>query len=102
MDNLKKLIHEYLRQAQLMQVATAKDNQPWACSVYFAFDDSFNLYWISKPDRRHSQEIKENNKIAGTVVLPHTPGDKVRGIQFQGIATELNSQAAKEGMKFLC
>lgn len=72
-----------------MQVATAKDNQPWACSVYFAYDDNLNLFWISTPQRRHSQEIEQNEKVAGTIVLPHTPGDKVRGLQFQGIAKKL-------------
>jgi uncharacterized protein YhbP (UPF0306 family) len=87
--DVKKLIKEYLEKARLMQVVTAKNNQPWACSVYFAYDEKFNLYWISTPQRRHSQEIQENEKVAGVIVLPHTPGDKVRGIQLQGTAKQL-------------
>ncbi len=89
MEDLKTLITEYLKEAKLMQVATSKDGQPWVCSVYFAFDAEFNLYWISSPKRRHSREILENEKVAGTVVLPHNPGDDVRGIQFQGTAKEI-------------
>ena len=76
-----------------MQVATAHDNQPWACTVYFAYDSDWNLYWISTPDRRHSKEIISNDKVAGTIVLSHTPGDKVRGLQFQGIAEEITNPA---------
>ncbi len=98
--DLKKLIHDYLKEAKLMQVATSKDNQPWACSVYFAFDENLYLYWISTPSRRHSEEIRNNAKVAGTIVLPHTPGDKVRGIQFQGTAKELtNKNDAEIAMK---
>ncbi len=88
---IRQLIKEYLNDARLMQVATSKDNQPWACSVYFAFDDEFNLFWISLPSTRHSQELKANQKVAGTIVLPHTPGDAVRGIQFDGVAKELTT-----------
>lgn len=99
--NVKKLIKEYLKKAKLMQVATVKDNQPWACSVYFAFDNSLHLYWISRPTRRHSEEIKNNEKVAGTIVLPHTHGDKVRGLQFQGIAKELkDKKEATLAMKY--
>jgi uncharacterized protein YhbP (UPF0306 family) len=70
--------------------------QPWCCTVYFAVDNSHNLYWISTPDRRHSQEIAQNPKVAGAVVLPHAPGDKVRGVQFQGLAREVGGDEFKE------
>jgi uncharacterized protein YhbP (UPF0306 family) len=100
-EKLKTLIKEYLEKARMMQVVTARDNQPWACTVYFAYDDSLNLYWISSTTRRHSEEIRNNEKVAGTIVLPHTPGDKVRGIQFQGVAKELASkEEAIAGMKW--
>ena len=97
----RKLIEDYLEEAKLMQVATSSENRPWACSVYFAFDDNLNLYWISKTSRRHSNELRENENVAGTIVLPHAPGDKVRGIQFQGIAKELTDSRgeAEVGMK---
>lgn len=96
---IKKLIKDYLNEARLMQVSTAKDNQPWTCSVYFAYDNDLNLYWISTPQRRHSQEIRENEKVAGVIVVPHTPGDKVRGIQFQGVAELLtNSEKIQHAM----
>lgn len=101
METIRKHIEGYLHEARLMQVATARDNQPWACSVYFAYDDKLNLYWISKQTRRHSQEILKNNKVAGTIVLSHTPGDKVHGLQFQGTAQELNEKKdAETAMKY--
>lgn len=98
---VRGLIEDYLKEAKLMQIATSKENQPWACSVYFAYDTLLNLYWVSLPTRRHSQEIVDNSKVAGTIVLPHTPGDKVRGIQFQGVAKELvDKKQIKEAIAF--
>src|SRR5258708_6100239 len=97
-QSLRKFIEDYLENARLMQVATSENNQPWACSVYFACDPSFNLYWISKPERRHSEEIRNNEKVAGTIVLPHNPGDDVRGLQFQGVAKELINKKEIEGV----
>lgn len=89
--DLRKLIQEYLEKARLMQVSTSKDNKPWTCSVYFAYDEDLNLYWISLPTTRHSQELRENEHVAGTIVLPHTPGEDVRGLQFEGVAKEITT-----------
>ena len=98
---LRTLIEDYLKEAKMLQVVTAKGNKPWACTVYFAFDEKLNLYWISRPDRRHSEEIRSNDKVAGVIVLPHTPGDDVRGIQFQGVAKELTGKSeTMQGMKY--
>jgi uncharacterized protein YhbP (UPF0306 family) len=97
--NLRALIVDYLSSAYFMQVATVKDNQPWVCTVHFVSDDQLNLYWISLPSTRHSQELLTNSKVAGTVVLPHAPDDKVRGIQFQGVAEELNGESARPGLE---
>ena len=96
--DLRELITNYLHEARLMQIATAKDNQPWVCNVYFAFDNELNLYWISTPQRRHSQEIEVNGKVAGTIVLPHTPGDKVRGIQFEGVGKSATGDTMQKAM----
>ena len=86
MNNVEKLIKEYLEEASLLQIATSQKNQPWCCTVYFAYDENLNMYWISRPFRRHSVEILTNPHIAGVIVKEHIPGDKVRGIQFEGEA----------------
>jgi uncharacterized protein YhbP (UPF0306 family) len=96
---LRQLVEEYLKEARMMQVATAKDGQPWACTVYFAFDKELNLYWISTPTRRHSLEIENNSKVAGVIVLPHKPGQEVRGIQFEGVAKSLGKKESMNALK---
>lgn len=90
--SLKKLIFEYLDKALLMSLATSVNNQPWVCSVWYAVDEDMNIYWISSTTRRHSHEVLDNKKIAGAIVLPQTPKDAPRGVQFQGIAKMLTEE----------
>lgn len=92
--DLKKLIEDYLKEAKLMQLATCKDGKPWICSVWYVHDENWNLYFISRKNRRHSLELKENPHIAGTIVFPHTKGsgEKVRGLQFEGEAFETKGE----------
>lgn len=96
--DLRALVQDYLVKAQMMHIATSRDHQPWIATVYFAPDIDMNLYWMSRASRRHSQEIAENPKVAGTIVLPHNYGDKVRGLQFEGIAKQLSDGDAQKGI----
>ncbi|MCL4418874.1 pyridoxamine 5'-phosphate oxidase family protein [Patescibacteria group bacterium] len=92
MKDVKKLIRDYLEEAKLMQLATSADNQPWTCSVWFGFDEDLNIYWFSSTTRRHSREVVKNPKVSAAIVLPHTPKDKPRGLQLQGIAEQITSK----------
>lgn len=68
----------------MAQLATSANGQPWVCSVYYVVDDELNLYWLSFPNRRHSQEIGKNNKVAITIaVKTDLP---VVGLQAEGAA----------------
>jgi uncharacterized protein YhbP (UPF0306 family) len=93
MPDVKQLIVDYLKEATLMQLATSVNAQPWVCNVWFAADEELNIYWLSIKDRRHSKEVLQNNKVAGTVALPiFKPVDKPRCVQFQGVASVLTDQ----------
>lgn len=91
-DKLEKLIREYLDKGALMQVATANGSQPWLCNVWYSYDDDLNFYFISGNHRRHCEEIRNNEKVAGAIV--HSTFNKLgqlgRGITFEGTAEELS------------
>ena len=88
--DLRRLISNYLKEAKLMQIATAKDNKPWVATVWYAYDEDLNIYFISRRSRRHSLELKENPNVAGAIAKSHeTLGVKTRGIQFEGKASEV-------------
>jgi uncharacterized protein YhbP (UPF0306 family) len=81
---LKNLIKKYLSKSRMMQIATVDNGQPWICTVYYVEDEDLNLYWLSWPTRRHSQEIKKLNKIA--IAVPVKLDKPVIGIQAEGTA----------------
>lgn len=50
------------------------------------------IYIGSDPTKRHSGEIEDNSKVAGTFGLPQTDGEKVRGVRFEGEARQLKGE----------
>lgn len=97
--NTKRLIKDYLETAWLMQLATVRGGQPWVCTVYFVTDEVMNLYWLSWPERRHSQELAHHNKAAAAIVV-HDGRDKrpVVGIQAEGIVSVVHDQETIESI----
>lgn len=96
--NWKSRLLECLNSTQYMALAT-KDtkNGSWVCPVYFAWDESHNLYFISLPDSQHMQNIQQNSRVAVAIYSTNqnTHGD-VLGLQLSGTATEMHD---KEGIK---
>lgn len=80
----KTTIGRNLASGRLLQLATVNQSQPWICTVYFVHDEQLNLYWLSWPERRHSQEIAQNDKVAAAIVVK--PDQPVIGIQAEGRA----------------
>jgi uncharacterized protein YhbP (UPF0306 family) len=95
---LKEFIIKYLKETRVMQLATTVDNQPWVCNVHFYSDAELNLYWISDPTRRHSQEIAQNPKVAATIKVHEDTVDEpyVIGVSLEGEATFLDDEETKK------
>lgn len=72
--NAKDLYKDYLNEVKLMQLATAKNNQPWLCNVWFVTDSKDNIYWCSRKTRRHSIEIEQSSKVSATFHKDFTIG----------------------------
>lgn len=83
---LKQLVQDYLDGNKHMQLATVKNGQPWLCTVYFASDDDFNLYWTSGRSRQHSLEILNDSKTAVTIVRDP---ERKQALQITGNAYEV-------------
>lgn len=80
---------------QVMQLATiGASNRPWVCSVYFVLHDGC-FYWLSLPQRRHSQDIAKTNRVALAIAIKQDI--PVMGLQVEGVAekiTDYNEAAA--------
>src|SRR3989338_4273492 len=89
--NIEKTIREYLPNICHMSLATSNGNKPWICEVHYAYDNDLNLYFCSRPSKRHSVEIANNPNVAGNIIIQHAVGQKVRGVYFEGKAELLTN-----------
>lgn len=101
MNDLRQLITEHLNKVNIMQLATQKDGQPWCCTVHFAADDDLNIYWMSLPTQRHSQEIGDRAKAAVAMAIESRPGHRIIGVQVEGDAKRIDDmEKIKEVFEF--
>ena len=82
-QDIRKHVERYLSEARIMQLATDRDGQPWICNLHFAVDGDSNMYWLSKPTRRHSEDIVNNPRVA--VAIAVKTNKPVIGIQATGV-----------------
>lgn len=80
-----------------MQLATAADGHPWACTVHYYTDEDFNFYWISTLTREHSKHIGQNPNVAAAVMVhENTPEEPyVVGISVAGTAELLGGTVSE-------
>ena len=77
-----------LSKGYLMSLATIDESGPWVSDVVFVFKENCNIYWLSKPDARHSIAIKNNSKVAASITV-NTSKEPDLGLQISGIAEKI-------------
>ncbi len=87
--NLQETASRHLIMGRIMQLGTVtRDGQPRVNSVYFVVSsNSRSVYWMSEPDRRHSIDILNDNRVAGAIAVK--TDHPVMGVQFMGTASEV-------------
>ncbi len=86
-----------------MTIATAStDGKPWISPVFFAYDDSYNLYWVSSKDSKHSQIIRKNPQVAIVIFDSRAPEGQGDGVYFEAKVDELSDESEiKQAMEVL-
>lgn len=63
---------------------------PWMATMYYAFDQDANLYFLSSPETLHCRQIAKNNKVGVAIADSQQKiGDKKKGLQMWGIAEQI-------------
>lgn len=96
-NKVKAIVQDHLNNCKLMQVATCKDSKPWIFCCWFSYDEDFSFYFISSDLRKHSQQIANNQNVAGSIVNPSMKngvGQKVQGFFFEGVAKRIKEKEA--------
>lgn len=94
----KKVISDIL----YITIATCdKSGQPWNSPVYSAFSESYNFYWASWTENRHSKNIKENEKVFVVIYDSTVPEGTGFGVYMKGTARQLEVKDTVEIVKSL-
>lgn len=93
--NWRKHLLECMKSTDYCCIATVDTKSVWSNPVYFAWDDEFNLYFISQMRSRHMQNLSKNPKIAVSIYKTEQKGNVV-GIQLEGTAKILSEDDDKK------
>jgi nitroimidazol reductase NimA-like FMN-containing flavoprotein (pyridoxamine 5'-phosphate oxidase superfamily) len=81
-------------------LATAdRDGLPWASPVYFAPSGYRELFWVSRPERRHSRNIAARPEVSIVVFDSSAPIGTGRGVYMSARARELVGDGREEGIE---
>lgn len=84
----------YMQSHNTMTLATSAGDVPWAATVFYV-NDGLRLYFFSAPESRHCQNLAANPRVAVTIQEDYHDWRKIKGIQLEGRARELDSVTEK-------
>lgn len=99
MKGIRQLIQSVLESGFLMSLATVDDGGVWVSDVIYVHDNDFIIYWISDVTTRHSKAILKNDRVAGTITVSNDPGEKIIGLQFEGMAEKIEGDIVEMAKK---
>ena len=69
-----------------MSLATCYDNQAWSTDLFYASDDSCQLYFVSSGTTRHCQHIAGNPQVSASISGELADWGEIKGLQLDGVA----------------
>ncbi len=80
-----------------MVLATADEaGHPWASPVYYAPLEYRDLLWVSRPERRHSQNLVVRDAVSIVIFDSSVPIDSGQAVYMSGTAREVDPAALEE------
>ena len=93
-QKLTRSLISILESTPLCSMATVNsDGTSHINTAYFAFDPDWNIYFLTSPKSRHSQNLTRNNSLALTIFDTHQPWGKspLMGVQIFGMGWLISS-----------
>ena len=91
-------VRHYLRDHKVATIATSSDGEPWAAAVFYA-SDGYTLYLLSSPTSRHCLNLAQNPRVAVTIQEDYADWLEIKGVQMEGIASELSGAEEDKARK---
>lgn len=93
-NDMRQLVLAYLRQHQVLTLATIGPEGPWAAAVFYVNKD-FSFYFLSARHTRHAQNMFMNPRVAATIQEDYKDWPAIKGIQLEGIVSQLKGADRK-------
>ena len=96
MSDLERVV-AFIQSHHVMSLATCYDEELSVCSLFYIYHEATNSFVVvSDEQTRHIHHIKNNQKIAGNILLETDEVNKIKGLQFHGLFLELEDSALEE------
>ncbi len=89
MGDIRELVKQVLEKGYLISLATVDDDGVWVADVIYVFDETFDIYWMSQENARHSQALLKNSQVAGAITVTTKPQEDDIGLQLEGRAEKI-------------
>jgi len=90
-------ISTFLAKHHVMSLATSVADELSVCSLFYVWDEKkLSFVVASSDDTTHIKHIKQNQNIAGNIVLETKTVGKIQGVQFCGRFLELQDDGLKK------
>lgn len=97
-DDLRDAALRYLRDHNVVTLATNGPQGLWAAAVFYANRD-FTLYFLSAPHTRHATNIHAQPRVAATIQEDYEAWPDIKGIQLEGGASRLEGEAEQHAIE---
>lgn len=96
-ENPNQAARAFLRAHHTMTLATARDNFPWAASVYYVVWNA-DVYFFSNPNSRHMEDALRTGQAAAAISAAADDWKGIRGIQMTGRIREVRRTIEAAGV----
>src|SRR5258706_2384593 len=94
MDKYTQKAKQIISENIYMTIASASiEGKPWISPVFFAYDDKYNMYWVSSKMSHHSQLIRSNPQVAIVIFNSQASEGDGEGVYFEANIEELSNEA---------
>jgi len=95
---LNTRVQGYLQEHRVATLATNSGAAPAAAAVFYV-NHGYTLYFLSSPTSRHSLNLSKNPRVAVTIQEDYADWLEIKGIQIEGIVSELTGAEEAEARR---
>lgn len=91
-------MQSYLNNHHVATLATYGNDGPWAAAVFYV-NDGDTIFFLSSPTSRHCLNLEQDPRVAVTIQEDYSDWLEIKGVQFEGVATEISGVEEEKARK---